>query len=346
MSWSVAHPMLAVARYSMITSVVAPALAAGLGLARSSLDEEDRSRAAVETVGRISDGFRPPADETVVVWRDKGKIEESTPVVLDEPEKWRAGQEVRLRYDLDEGRDPSASASTGRSERNTVIMLEPGIRHAGEDTAWDFWWPAAVIGSAFALAMLAWTARWLLNRSAAAADPTPMRVLVVRSRGMVQRGCNGTVAHLLLAPADSPFDPARLGRVVPRTLPGTRWQRVHWDTTMEQIAPGQVLAVRERTGFGRRAVVEHPSGHRFQPAGGLRDQGPRGMVHTVQFLRPYPRAIEHVRMPVVIWLLPFVVGGFIGTNTGFVLGSVLVAVGLAVAYPFAWAWAGPAPGDV
>ncbi|MFD9740385.1 hypothetical protein, partial [Umezawaea sp. NPDC059074] len=330
----------------MITSVVALALTAGLGLVGSSLDEDARSQATIETVGRISDGFRPPADETVVVWRDKGKIEESTPVVLDEPEKWRAGQEVRLRYDLDEGRDPSATAGTRKSERNTVIMLEPGIRHAGEDTAWDFWWPAAVIGSAFALALLAWTARWLLNRSAAAADPIPMRVLVVRSRGNVQRVDNGTVAHLLLAPADSPFDPARLERVVPRILPGTRWQRVHWDTTMEHIAPGQVLAVRERTGFGRRAVVEHPSGHRFQPAGGLRDQGPRGMVHTVQFLRPYPRAIEHVRMPLIIWLLPFVVGGSVGTNTGFVFGSVLFVAGTSIAVSFAWAWTGPAPNDV
>ncbi|MFD9741563.1 hypothetical protein [Umezawaea sp. NPDC059074] len=346
MSWSSERPVLAVVRYSIITAAAALVLVAGVGLVRVSADNALRGRATAETVGRLAEGFRPTDEKTVVAYHDEEEDEQLLLVTVDEPSKWRASQEIRLRYEPGEGKDPNLGPYAVIPDPTNVVILEPGIRNADQLTGWDFWWPTAVIGGLVLLVLLAWTLRWRLNRSAAAADPTPMRVVVIRGRNQVQMGSTGSVAELLLFPPELPFDADALVQPVPRSLPGVRWQRVHWDPALEVVEPGRTVSVRATKGILGRAVVEPEPGVRLWPASRLRRKGGFGMLFVVQPHRDRARYAQPVKPPPAIWLVPLVAGVFGALRGHFLADAPVFVVGLLVLVTFAWAWTGPAPDEL
>ncbi|HWO68453.1 MAG TPA: hypothetical protein VNO31_51320 [Umezawaea sp.] len=325
---------------SVLTAVGAVVLVAGV---RVMADRGVRAQATTEVEGRLSDGYRPSDEEALVTWSTEEGDEQSDWFVLDEPTKWAPGQAFHVRYDPKEGSDKGPFLPKALKEKENVVSGEPGAHNAEDSVGWDYWWPTAVIGGVAALVLLAWAARWRLNRLAAAASPVPMRVVGVRGRSSAL-GTKDSVA-LLLAPPETPLDTDELGRLpaLPRELPGLLWQRVYWHPAVETITPGATVPTRIRNGFGRRAVVELDGGVLVQPAGNLRDKARRGLTYTAPAPRSYARYAVSQRPPLSVWLVPIPVGVVSAARGHLIADAPLVVLGMVVLTTFVWAWYTPAP---
>lgn len=331
-----------VVRFSVLTAVAALGLVAGIGLIRVLATNASHTRATVEVVGRVVDGYRPPDEKALVVWDDQEGNEQTTWFELDEPEQWAPGRPFRLRYDPDEGNLKDRGPYLPALDREAVVSAEAGAHNADEAAGWDYWWPTAVIGAVVFLVLLAWAVRGWLNRTAAAGRPQPMRVVVVRGHSD-NLGAKKSMA-LLLAPPETPLEPEALAEL-PRVVPGARWQRVYWHPSLELLTPGQEVTARLKDGFGARAVIDPEPNVRVWPAGGLRAKSRWGIVYTMLQTRSRPRWADSPRPPLAVWLVPIPAGLFGAARGHFLADAPLVILGLLVLTTFLWAWYTPAPAD-
>lgn len=338
---------LRAALFSIVTALAATALVAGVALIRILADGSTANLATAEAVGKIGGGFLASDERAPVIWSDQDGHEHLTFFQLDEPEKWRAGQEFRLRYDPEEGKDENLGPLLADlpPDKTNVVSLEPGARNADTPSGWGYWWPTAVIGGVALLVLIAWTLRLRLNRAAAAATPLEMSVAVVEGRNTTPGGWGS--AFVLLAPPQTPLDPDALRGLpgLPRSVPGALWQRVHWDPALDQIGPGKTVVARIKQGFGRRAVLEPRPGVRVWPAGRLTRKAPWGLSYELQPERRYQRTSAALRPPLIVWLLP-VPAGLLGAARGQLLGLAPLAIlGALILTTSLWSWLGPSPDD-
>lgn len=332
-----------VVRFSVFTAVVALSLVAGIGLIRVLATNALHTRATVEVVGKVVDGYRPPDEVALVAWDDQEGHEQTTWIELDAPGQWAPGRPFRLRYDPDEGNPKERGPYLPVLDRESVVSAEAGAHNAEEATGWDYWWPTTVIGAVVFLVLLAWAMRGWLNRSAAAGRSETMRVVVVRGHSD-NLGAKRSMA-LLLAPPEAPLEPEALAELpdVPRVVPGARWQRVYWHPVLERLTPGQTVTARLKHGFGARAVIEPEPHVRVWPAGGLRAKSRRGIVYTMRHTRSRPRWADSPRPPLAVWLVPIPAGVLGATRGHFLADAPLVVLGMLIITTFLWAWYTPAP---